>query len=530
MIKTMSRSGYRLAVVGVAGALLLGACSSGNGGTSDGDDGTVGFVNLEDAGDPVDGGEPTFGSFSFPNSLDPTQTQVAGATGGTEMAAMYDVLLRAEDGEFVPQLAESLEGNDDFTEFTITLRDGVTFSDGSVLDADAVKWSIDRFVEAGADVAQAWAGIVEEISTPDQSTVKFTLKNSWDDFPVLLAMGPGLIVGEGSDAGDSFTPIGAGPFTLEKFAPSEELVLASRPDYFGGEPPLDKLRFVPTQGAQGALESLQSGQLNMAYFNIDEAVIQDVQDAEYSGYFDNVGLGAFGTINNREGRPGADVRVRQAIAYGIDPEVLKDRVGEGIGVASSEILPDSSAWYTGVEGIEFDPEKAKSLLDEAKADGYDGKLSYLAFAQPRAQASALSVQGQLNAIGFDVTIDTAGSVTDLIRKQYIESDFDIVRSSGQFMDEAPYLRLYSALGSDSADNSSGYVDAEMDELLADLQTATTDDDKRDLMDKIQERVNETSPFAIWAPSKIFVAWDSDIHGVKRSADNIMLFDTTWVEN
>lgn len=529
MSKTVSSSAGRLAAAGVAAALLLGGCAATDSSSSSGDAGSVGFTNIDDASAPVDGGTVTFGSYSFPNSLDPTKTQTSGSTGGSEMAAIYDTLVRAEDEGFVPQLAKSINHNDDFTTFTITLREGVTFSDDSPLDANAVKWSIDRFVAAGADTARDWAEVVESISTPDSTTVEFELNDSWDNFPVLLSMGPGLIVGKNSEMGDDFTPIGAGAFTLQNFAPNEELALVARQDYFGGKPPLAALRFVPTAGTQGQLESLNSGQLNMAYILGDEEVIADADDSGYSGYLDVVGLGSLALINNREGRPGSDVRVRQAIAYGVDPEAINERVNNGLGIASSAILPESSRWYDGAEGIAFDPEKAKELLDSAKSDGYDGKISYLTFNERRAQASALATQGALNSIGFDVSIDYASSATDLVRKLYVENDFDMTRSSYQFMDEAPYLRLAGGMESTSQNNAAGYSDATMDQLLSDVKTAITEDDKREALNQVQNHANETTPYAIWGPNKIFVAWDNNLHSVKRSSDNIILFDSAWID-
>ncbi len=187
------RSGIRLAALGAAAAVLVAGCASADGQSNEGSAVTTGPVNVaQDAGDPVRGGTVTFGSYSFPNALDPTKTQAAGSTGGTEMAAIYDTLIRtdAESGTFEPQLAESLEHNADYTQFTVKLREGATFSDGSPVDADAVKWSIDRFVAARADVSQVWANSVTSIATPDAKTVTFTLNAPWNDFPVLLAMGP----------------------------------------------------------------------------------------------------------------------------------------------------------------------------------------------------------------------------------------------------------------------------------------------------------------------------------------------------
>ena len=93
----------------LGGALVLASCGSADTGGNAGDR-ALGYVaEAADSATAVTGGELTFGSYSFPRSLDPTETQAAGSTGGTEMAAVYDVLVKRDsrEGSFVPQLAES---------------------------------------------------------------------------------------------------------------------------------------------------------------------------------------------------------------------------------------------------------------------------------------------------------------------------------------------------------------------------------------------------------------------------------------
>lgn len=528
------RSGTRLIALGIAGALLLTGCASSSGESSNANSqtssGAAGFVGAQDAGEPVDGGTVTFGSYSFPSSLDPTKTQAAGSTGGTEMAAIYDTLVRSDSvsESFVPQLAKSLTNNGDFTSYTVTLADGLTFSDGSPLDAEAVKWSIDRFVAGKGDVSQTWLNIVDRVDTPNATTVEFRLTRPWNQFPALLSLGPGMIVARSSEAGGTFTPIGAGPFTLAKFAPHEELILAARTDYPGGRPPLDTVRFVPTSGAVSQYESLKSGQIDMTYILRDEAVIKQALDDGYSGYLSPTGQNGIGTINNREGRPGADVRVRQAIAYGVDPEAINTRANNGLGTASSELVPETSRWYNNTAGIPFDQVKAKALLDQAKADGYDGKLRYLTTSEPGQQATALTVQASLNAIGFDVAIDYATDVTDLVRRVYKDHDFDMTRGGAPVGEEAPYINLYNSMASDSKNNPSGFADPQMDTLVTAVQTAPTDDAVRDAISKVQEYANQTVPYAIWGPASVLTAWDDNIHGVKRNITDIMFLDDAWI--
>ncbi|MFC9519255.1 ABC transporter substrate-binding protein [Nocardiaceae bacterium NPDC056970] len=523
----------RLLLGGLAAvAVLLAGCSSG------GTDATVASVSLQQAGfvgdravdtEPVAGGSLTFGSYSLPTVLDPARTQAAASTGGTEMAAIYDTLVRhdTESRTFVPQLAESLNSSDDLVTYTVRLRPDTRFSDGSVLDARAVKWSIERFVAAKADASQTWTNVVDAIETPDEVTVVFRLKRPWGDFPVLLSTGAGMIVGAGSEKDGTFSPVGAGPFAVTKFAPREELLLSARSDYVGGKPPLDTLRFVPTAGAQAQYESMRSGQFDMTYILRDEQVIDRVLDAGYAGFLSPTGQNGIGVINSRPGRPGADVRVRQAIAYGVDPEAINQRANAGLGTASSELVPEGSRWYSGVEGIRFDPERARQLLGAAKADGFDGRISYLTTHDPGQQATALTVQAALQSIGFDVTVDYATDTTDLVRKVYRDHDFDLTRAGAPIGEEAPFLNLYGSMGSDSRNNATGFADPEMDRLLIAVQTAPTDDTKRDAIGDVQRYANETVPYVLWGPAAVLTAWEPTVHGVKRTVTDIVLFDSAW---
>ncbi|CAM3226806.1 ABC transporter substrate-binding protein [Prescottella defluvii] len=513
-------------------AVLLAGCSSGNSGAAAGEEPQrqAGFVGEQvDAAEPVAGGSLTFGSYSLPTVLDPARTQATGSTGGTEMAAVYDTLVRhdADSRSFVPQLAESLESDGSLETYTVTLRPGTRFSDGNVLDARAVKWSIDRFVAAKADASQTWSNIVDRIDTPDERTVVFGLKRPWGDFPVLLSTGAGMIVGAGSEGDGTFSPVGAGPFTVTKFAPREELLLTARTDYVGGRPHLDTLRFVPTAGAQAQYESMRSGQFDMTYILRDERVISQALGDGYAGFLSPTGQNGIGVINSRPGRPGSDVRVRQAIAYGVDPEAINQRANAGLGTASSELVPEGSRWYSGTAGIVADPARARQLLDEAKADGFDGRISYLSTHDPSQQATALTVQAELQAIGFDVTVDYATDTTDLVRKVYRDHDFDLTRGGAPIAEEAPFLNLYGSMGSDSRNNATGFADPEMDRLLLEVQTAPTDDDKREAIGNVQRYANETVPYVLWGPAPVLTAWETTVHGVERTVTDIMLFDSAW---
>ncbi|MCL2532727.1 MAG: ABC transporter substrate-binding protein [Nocardiaceae bacterium] len=524
----------RTAVAVAAASLMLAGCAgaaggdSSSGGTRTTESGFVG-QQVDSPGDPVTGGTLTYGAYAPIASLDPLKTQMAGATGGTEMAAVYDVLVKydAATQQFEPQLAQSVDVSADQLAWTIKLHDGVTFSDGTPLNAQAVQWSIDRYVAGKGGGSDLWRETVTGIATPDPTTVVVTLAKPWSDFESMLASGFGLIVAPSSQNGDAFTPIGAGPFVVERFAQREELLLRARQDYWGGRPYLDNLKFVSLGGDQATLESLRSNGIQMAYLRAPEVVAQ-ARNADLPGYIDTQDLGSIGVINNRPGHPGADVRVRQAMAYAIDPAVIDNRVNNGTGLPGAELFQPFSRWHNDVSGLPFDPEKAKSLLSEATADGYDGHLSFLSLQEPTAQRRALAVQAMLQAVGFTVTIDYVNSVTDQTKKVLVDHDYDAAGSSLSVNDAVPFMRLNSALQSTSPLNMTGYSNPEMDGLLAQLQSAQTDDDKIAIIERIQKLVNDTAPFMTWSAQAVFVPWSSGVHGVVPTLDSVMLFDKTWM--
>ena len=522
-------------VCALATSTILTSCANSqaeNGSGEVADSGSslkIGMVNGQlDPGTPVNGGTLTFSGYSAVTTLDPSKTQVAGAVGGSELGAIYDVLMRYDPVEqsFVPQLAQSLESGSDSKTWTLRLRDGVTFSDGTPFDSKAVAGSINRYVANKGPQSALWATQVVSIDTPDPHTVVFNLKAAWTGIESMLATGPGMIVAPTADQSGTFTPIGAGAFTLEKFSPNDEIVLAARRDYYGGAPHIDKLRLISIIGAQPTADTLKSGDVDVAYMRTLAPVL-DLIDSGYPGFVDIPSLGYLANVNMAVGRPGSDLRVRQAIAYAIDPEILNVRVNDGKGLPGQVIFQDTSRWHNDVAPIGVDPAKAKELLDQAKADGYDGKITYLAYQEPTSQATALAVQAMLNAVGFDARIETLNSVSDQMKRVYAAHDYDMTSGALSVADADPFERLSLNLKTGAPNNTNGYSDAEMDKLLDELGVATSDEDKKAVLARIQMRANATVPWQVWGTVPNLAVWNRNVHGLDLSIDNIVLFNHAW---
>ncbi len=519
------------ATVGLStAAMMVVACTSATDSAGSGTDEATGLINVaDDPGEPKSGGTLAYAQYSMITDVDPAGREEGGSQGGSELAAVYDLLMRydPETDEYVPQLAEDLTTDDD-VHWTLSLREGVTFSDGTPVDADAVLWSIERYLDKGGSHGQAWRATVESIEATDDHTIEIVLQRPWDEFPAMLNLGPGMIVAPSSEDGDEFTPIGAGPFVIERIAPGEEVSMTAREDYFGGRPHLDRLVFPHIVSERGRLDSVRSGDIEAAYLRNADTV-DDALEAGEPGYAFMASMSGVLAINQRDGFAGADERVRRAIVAAVDPELFNDRVSDGLDLPGSEMFPDWSIWHSGADGPAFDPDAARELLDEAKADGYDGKLVYLGLNDAQTQRSAQAFQTMLGAVGFDVETDLTATMSDLVRKMYVESDYDIGFSGFNVFDQAPFIRLFANLDSASTSNALGLDDPEMDALLLDLQEAGDADAKRAVLADIQELVDQTAPFSAVTSRRLLTVWNPQTHKITPTLDGILLFDKAWVE-
>lgn len=534
----------RLVVAALASAALLAGCGSSDtssptdtkessaGGLSKAEIYTTGLVDVAEAGDPVSGGTLTVADFGEPRVLNPAVTYANGATGGSAMAAVYDTLMRYDftTGTFEPQMAESLTSDDDTT-WTLTLRDGVEFTDGSPLDADAVLASLEYYQANYAYQSLLLLANVAETTKKDDRTIVFTLRSPWATFPNMFAQGPGMIMAPAAyDDPEDFEPIGAGPFELDTYAPGEELVLTANEDYWNGAPYLDALRFIWLGAAddQPKLDAMESGDADTAFLR-DAAVVESARDAGMSGMMFATGLGDNLWINNREGAPGADVRVRQAINYAIDAESYVARTLDGAGMPTKALFAESSPWHTDVEPTAPDADKARELLEAAKADGYDGTIRYSHAADASSQAGAVAIKAMLESVGFEVVLDPIRSIADQVQKVYVDHDYDLAVAATSIPDEDPYSRLAGALGSQSPSNPTGYANPEMDALLAQLQAASSPEEGAETMSAIAELWQEDVPGVSISAGGTFQPWNDGVHGISPTTETMFLYDKAWKE-
>ncbi|MDQ7903712.1 ABC transporter substrate-binding protein [Phytohabitans sp. ZYX-F-186] len=535
------RARTALAVLLSAGLLATAACGdSSDGGEPKSGPSTAaagykeGFVNGGDAtGTAVKGGQLTMAVYAETASLDPANTPGTGYIGGTELTAIFDVLVRFDPitGKYQPQLAESLTPNADNTEWTLTLRPDVTFSDGTPLDAQAVKTSLTRMAtkgRAGWPISQN----VQTMTVKDPRTLVLKLNKSLAAFPYALAYNPGWITHPDADAkGEAYgrAPIGAGPYTVEKYAPGEEIVLKARDDYWGGRPNIDTLRFVPIVGDKAKLEALDSGTVDLAFLG-EPTSVRDALQAGRPGFMTLSNYGQALLVNTAAGRPTADPKVRQAIAYAINPDVINQRVNNGAGVATKQLYGSTSRYFTpDAQALPYDPAKAKQLLEEAKAAGYDGKLKLVSSSSPMRSNLALATEALLEAVGFEVDTDVTGTIADQTRKVNIEKNFDISTSGPAYREQEPAMEITKTLKSDSLQNASNYKSPQMDGLLQELAAAKDLTEVKSKLTQIQNLINQDLPIIGYATIPEMLVWGKNVKGIEPTITSSLILTKAWIE-
>lgn len=516
-------------IVGAAMVGSLTACASDGAVGGESAVGNSGFVNIvETDGDAVENASITIADYAEVRSLDPAVTPSSGETGGSALAAVYDVLAYydVEAAAYKPKLAQSVETADGGLNWIITLRPGVDFSDGTPLDAASVVSSIKRYIDRGGPDAGLLTGNIAQLSAVDGQTVAIEMLAPWSSFPSMLSQGAGMIVAASADAGEKFAPVGAGAYELGEYRPQEALTLRARPAYWDGEPRISTLNFIWPDGDSLRAEVLRHGEADVAVMRAPDTVdgLRDTQ----SGFIAVLNLGNLLAINGREGRPGEDPRVRQAIALAIDPVGVYERAYGGHGLPGTALFQPSSRWFDGAEQPAPDPPAASKLVAELKADGFDGKLTYVDSIDPAAQARALAIAAMLDSAGFDVEIASSPSPADTIKRIYADRDFDITVLGASVTEEDPYHRLGNLVSSKSSRNLTGISSPELDALIGELRAAQTEDDKRAVLGRVQEEWNAVNPGVVLGASEVFLAWNPQVRGIIPTAERMLLFDKAWV--
>lgn len=503
-----------------------------------------------DAGEPTAGGTLRYGLSGAPSCSDPAQS----ATNQTIYVARQVVdSLTDQDpdtGEITPWLADSWEVAPDASSFTFKLKDGVTFSDGTPVDAEAVKANFDSIVNvlttAKAPLGGSYLFGYEGTTVVDPLTARIDFTGPNAQFlqassTTQLGIQSPETVAKPAEDRCSGNNIGSGPFTYADYQQDRSVTLAKRTGYnwgsdvfaHDGEAYLDTIEFtvVPESGVRTG--SLSSGQLDA----ISDALPQDAPQIEATGgqilTTSNPGV-PFGIQPNVTRGVLQDPEVRKALVPAINRQELVDTVlGPDFRTATST-LASKTPGYTELTDVTYDPEKAKSILDAAGwVPGPDGirekdgqKLSFkVMFAAVFAgnQAILELTQQQLRDVGVDLQLELVSVPESTARqntKDYDANYYNSTRADGDI------LRTSFAIDGRNL-NARGPI-PDLDASLTN-ELATTDTAERNaIIAAAQQQVLDNG---LWIPTielSQAIGAGANVQDLKFEASARLQFFDTWL--
>ncbi|HET8522104.1 MAG TPA: ABC transporter substrate-binding protein [Thermomicrobiales bacterium] len=473
------------------------------------------------------GGTLTYGlNFDFDGHLDPQQTNFDSVIRVT-LNICEPLVWMPTATEIVPGLAESWEISPDGTEYTFHLKKDVKFHDGTPFNAQAVQFTFDRVV--AADKAEAQGGtpnpekvIVagqshDQIGTYDHSeiiddhTIKMVLSRPFAPFLSGLNGYLGIVsptaVEKMGNAGFDRAPVGTGPYIFKEWVEADHCTISRNPDYnwgssffkHQGAAYFDEIvyKIIPDNAVRTGTISSDETQYIDAVDPLQLQDLQDNPDAEVvrqpqpgSGYILLINIA-------RTDSPTADIKVRQAMEYGLDKAAFNQSVyGGAYEPAASPLMKPTFGYDPATEQVyTFDTKKAEQLLDEAgwvkngdirEKDGKKLELYFPIIDRPDDNAQATFIQGAYRAIGIDVKVDPQelAAARQTIR---VDKNYDLATMWFSYADPDVLRTIFYSKNKD-AFNRAQYDNPEVDKMLEDAAASNDPEVRKDLYSKIQMKV------------------------------------------
>lgn len=507
----VARARTGVAVLTAVGLVALAACSGDrDDNTSNGPQSTTITDLVVDS--PVE-----------PDSLDPFYRNTAEAQRFYRLT--YSSLLKwNEDGSLAPDLATALpEVSADGLTWTIKLRSGVTFHDGSPLTAEDVVFTFET--AKNPENGSVWLSALQymkSITAVDPTTVVLTLTEPYAYMSSRLAMIPILANEKPYKVNDTYATSenGSGPYTLAELKRGDLIKLERNPNYYGEEPPFKTitLKVVPEDASR--IARLLNGESHiLPTVPVEQVELIKRRGANAKIVEKNV-VRLFLYPSMLSSRPTSNVDFRLAIAWAADRQRIVDQVYGGAGRPNSVYLTYGSLYHDEALGMTFgakpNVEKAKQHL-AASGVKLNRKLNIIAVNKPTVVSAMTILQANLKEIGIEATVEAqevAGFYSALVSGEYDLIAFDSPASTSAGF--APDY-VNGGLNSKAANNFAKFKDPEMDRLLEAAMTARTEQEQAAAWKAVQERDVVTQGNIQLVAAQTAEAWSKELVGYEPSA-------------
>ncbi len=503
----------RLLPLLAAGALVLTAC--GGGGESV-DTGTGG-------GGGGGGGDTLVAAVSAqPDQFDPHVTTAYASFQVLEN--VYDTLVvpNAEDLTMEGSLAESWETSEDQLTWTFTLRDGVTFHDGSEFDSADVVYSYNRIIDEELSNAYRFANVTS-VEGPDPQTVVITLSQPTPNLLERIGSFKGMAIlpENAAEELDLVTEAnGTGPFRLES-SDASRTVLTAYEDHWGGAPSVGGVEFRYITEPAAALTALQNGEVQWTD-NIPPQQIESLQDDDTVELQTTPSVDYWYMSMNYDRPPFDNRDVRRAISFAIDREAVAEAAWFGAAQPNQTAIPEDSFWYSDYAPFEPDPDQARQLLQQAGVQTPLTMGLMVTDEYPETVTAAQVIASQLEPIGIDVNIETLDFASWLDRQGRGEFDAFYLGWIGNLDPAAYYQEQHQT---DGPNNYQGYSNPQVDQLLQQGAGETDEEARKQAYDQAAQLiVDDVSYLYLYNPD-VVQAWAPGLSGYQIRADKAINFES-----
>jgi len=439
---------------------------------------------------------------------------------------MYDTLFEQnEKGDFVPLLATEKSISKGGLTWTFKLRRGVKFHDGAPFNSEAVKAGLDRLLDPKIRAPlRFYAGMISKVEVVDDYTVRIHLKYPYAMLDsvftqmVSAPFSPKAI----KEIGDklSVQPVGTGPFRFGEWVKGERIVLVRNDDYYGKKPTLERIifRIIPDHSTRTAM--LRAGDLDMIDIPQPPDVATLEKDPNLKVLHEPSSRIVFIGINNQK-EIFKDKRVRQALNYAVDKDLISKKIQFGLANVVEGPMPVSYFGYHKMGKYEYNPKKAKELLTAAKFP-MDTKVSLItptgryAFDKQVAEA----VQAYLNDIGLQVELRTYDWPTymAMIMKPPEQSEVQLFLMGWRNPILDPdflYMgALHSAAWPPKGMNSAYYKNPEFEKLIEEGRATQDPNKRKDIYKRAAAVLWDDAPLIFLYEPTYTIAHRKNVKGIK----------------
>lgn len=422
------------------------------------------------------GGSVTVGISQDLDSLDPHSAVYAGTR--EVLFNIYEGLVKpTAEGDLAPAVAESFNISDDAKTYTFTLRQGITFHDGSKVTAEDVKYSIERYADIQGK--ESAFSNVEKVVIKDDKMVEVKLKEGNSEFLAELT----LAILPKANKQPAKKPIGTGPFKIADFVPGQSLKVEKFKGYRKeGMPYLDYVTFKIISNTDAAFTELQGGNIDiLQYLTADQAAALGNRYQIVEGSVNYVQ----GLFLNNQFEPLKNQKVRQAICYAIDRNAINQFVFDGKShTIETHMLPGFTKYYNQETEKVYskDVEKAKALLKEAGYEkGFDLVITVPNNYPPHQTVAEVLIE-QLKEVGIRAKtkmVEFTSWVSDVYGERQFEAT--VVAIDGTLAPSSWFEKNESS----AVNNFTNYKNAQFDEIFKKAKTTIDDAEKISFYKELQ---------------------------------------------